>query len=140
MKLAKIVMPIVDLAEDLSVSIVTGLKKNDIVVYEGEEWSVELPPKKVQKGVWWIGLVTQTESKYVKIVEDVSPHMTAHEKKTMIRNINGIVEMFDEKRLVKIAVDYYNNLSVHNRYDNQDVRDCMSKFPITVLKRSGITL
>ena len=142
MKLGNISTPIVDLSERPSVAIVTKLKKSDLVVYEGEEWQVEFPPKKVHKGVWYIGLSNDSNKKYVKVVENTKPKMTAHEKKTMTNNIRGVVDMFseNEQRLVKMAKDYHQNLKNHNNYDDKDVRECMSAFPINILKKSGVVL
>ena len=142
MKLGKIVAPVVDLSEKPSVSIVTKLKKNDVVVYEGQEWTIEFPPKKVHKGIWWIGLSNEKSKKYVKVIEETKPKMTAHEKKTMVNNITGVVNMFIDNpaRLQSLASDYHTNLSVHNNYDDKDVRECMACFPIEILKSSGVVL
>lgn len=142
MKFKDIVQPIVDLSERPSVSIVTKLKKNDLVVYEGQEWRVEFPPKKAQKGVWLIGLGNGEDNKYIKIVEDEKPKMTSHEKRTMVRNIKEVSKMFkdDEDRLISVIQDYHYNLNEHNNYDEKDVRECMSEFPIDALKKSGVVL
>jgi|CXWL01.1.fsa_nt_gi hypothetical protein len=142
MKLKKFAHPVIDLSDTPSVAIVTKLKKNDLVVFEGIEWNVEVPPKKAQKGMWIVGLAKGEERKYVKVVENNKPKMTAHEKKTMIQNINGVLNMFkeNEPKLIGLVEDYYRNLSEHNNYDDKDIRECMSKFPIELLKKSGIVL
>jgi hypothetical protein len=142
MKLKNISKSIVDLSDNPTVALVSKLRKNDLVVHDGLEWNVEFAPKKVQKGVWWIGLRNGESNKYVRVIEDMKPKMTAHEKKTMVNNIKGVVKMLgsENKRLEGVVRDYYSNLSTHNNYDDKDVRDCMTYFPVEALKRAGIAL
>lgn len=142
MKLTKLVEPIVDLSDKPSVSLVTKLKKNDLILHEGTEFYVEFPPKKIQKGIWWIGLRNEQEKKYVKIIEDTKPRMTAKEKQTMSTNIRKIVKQYskNDPKMIGIIKSYYENLAVHNNYDSKDVRDIMNKFPIELLKASKVPL
>lgn len=142
MKLKKITKNFIDLSDTPSLAIVTKLKKNDLVVYEGTEWNVEVPPKKAQKGMWVVGLTRGEDKKYVKIVENTKPKMTLHEKRALVTNIKGILKLYssDEKKMVKLVQDYHTNLRELNNYDEKDVRECMATFPIELLKKSGIVI
>ena len=133
---------IIDLSDDPSISIVTKLKKNDLIVHNGEKFYIEIPPKRLQKGIWVIGLKNDSNKKYIRIEEKVKPKMTPKEKRTMISNINGVIKMYsnNEQRMVEIVKNYYNNLTEHNSYNEKDVREIMGKFPTDILQKSGIAI
>lgn len=142
MKISDISKSIIDLSDKPSLSVITKLRKNDVVMYEGSEWQIEFPPKKIQKGIWWIGIKNDFTNKYVKILENTKPRMTAHEKRTMIKNVKSISNQFkdDEYKLVGLVQRYYFNLAMHNNYDQKDVRDVISKFPLEAVKKSGVVI
>ena len=142
MKFSNITDTKTDLSDMPSILVVRTLMKGDVVVYDGEEWRIEFPPKKSRKGVWLVGIGNTKEHKYIKIIENIKPKMTKHEKKTMVNNIEGVVKLFEgeDDRLISIIKNYYNNLSNHNNYDDTDVRECMGKFPIELLKKSGVVV
>ena len=142
MKFNEIMGPKTDLSDQPSVMIIRALGTGDKVVFDGGEWTVQFPPKKTRKGIWLIGISNQYENKYIKIVENIKPKMTIHEKKTMVKNIQGVVKMFDgdDKRLLTFIENYHHNLSAHNNYDDTDVRECMREFPIDLLKKSGVVV
>jgi hypothetical protein len=120
------------------------LKKGDIVAYESKEWTIAVPPKKLQRGIWILGLEGEhtDEQQYIKIYENTKPNMTAHEKKVYVNNIKSVVKEWghDEDRMVEFIGRYLWNLSELNRFADEDVRECMALFPANLLKKSGVVL
>ena len=142
MKIGDISNTIIDLTDKPPLSVITKLRKNDVVTYEGSEWQIEFQPKKIQKGIWWIGLKNDFTNKYVRVLENTKPRMTGHEKKTMIKNVKTISHQFkdNEDRLVTLVQSYYHNLAEHNNYDQKDVREVIGKFPLIAVKKSGVVV
>lgn len=142
MKLDELADTIIDLSGKPSSSIVRTLAKGDLVRYQGDKWEIVVSPKKLQRGIWVIGLenVSTTAKTYVKIFEDEKPKMTAHERKVYIQNIRKVVKQWkhDEDSLTRFIKQYYWNLAELNRFADEDVRECMGLFPAHLLKRSGI--
>lgn len=142
MKIGDISKSIIDLSDKPPLSVITKLRKNDVVQYDGSEWQIEFPPKKIQKGIWWVGIKNDFSNKYVRVLENTKPRMTAHEKRTMIKNVKSISQQFkdNETRLIDLVQRYYYNLANHNNYDQKDVRDVIGKFPLEAVKKSGVVI
>ena len=137
---------IVNLSDSPSESLIPKLAKGDTVLYDGKECKIDFAPKKYQgiKGVWIVGLEeVRTKKKFaIKLVSSEKPTMTVYEKKVYKRNIKAIVKQFqdDEERLIEIIKNYHWNMASLNNYADENVRECLSVFPVELLKKSGIII
>jgi hypothetical protein len=134
---------IIDLSENPSTALVTKLKKGDKVLYDGNEVTISVAPKKIRRDIWLVGVRDKLGSPdYIRIMDVEKQKMTSHEKKVMLINIESIVteNADNESFLLELVHRYYENLAEFNRYTEEDVRECMTLFPNNILVKSGIAL
>ena len=140
MKFSEFSNVVLDLTDRPSITLIKELRAGDVIVYEGEEYTVVDRATKLHKNAWLLSVRNAQGVRVIKLVQNDREPMTNHEKNQMINNIKSIVAEYDDERLVELIPRYLHNLNTINKYQESDVRECMSHFPADLLKRAGIVL